>query len=176
MKLIRIKDGDNFIYKNKRGKTIDDTETIDIIKKNRIPPAYTNVEIDTNPSSKVFATGYDDKQRKQYIYNKFFSEKKQAEKFCKMKTVALAMPKLQKSLRRNLAQKKINKKKLIAILIKVMAECNFRLGNEKYVELYNSYGISTILVEHLIVEGNNFTIRFVGKKGVVNNCIVHNKV
>ena len=50
-----------FVYKN------NTPEDLERIKKLVIPPMWLNVKIDKNKDSKVQATGYDTKGRKQYI-------------------------------------------------------------------------------------------------------------
>ena len=50
---------------------------------------------------------------------------------------------------------------------------NFRIGNEKYVNDNNSYGITTLKKEHIKFYPNTknvskLTIEFIGKKGILN--------
>jgi DNA topoisomerase-1 len=60
----------------------------------------------------------------------------------------------------------------IALVIRIVTMCHFRLGNEKYKSLYKSYGVSTIEVRHLKFAPGRVKIAFVGKKGVKNDCII----
>ncbi len=55
------------------------------LNKLYIPPAYTNVKISSNPDSKVLAIGIDSRGRKQYIYNKAFTEEQSILKFSDLK-------------------------------------------------------------------------------------------
>ena len=65
----RKKQGDTFIYYYiKSGKTTS-AQDENRIKKLKIPPAWINVWISTDPNNKIQAMGTDDKGRKQYIYS-----------------------------------------------------------------------------------------------------------
>jgi DNA topoisomerase-1 len=64
----------------------------------------------------------------------------------------------------------------IALIIRIVNMCHFRLGNLKYKDMYKSYGIITIEVRHLkIKSADKATISFIGKKAVKNDCIIECK-
>ena len=110
--ILRIKTGDNFTYKNAK------KEDIERIKKLRIPPMWNNVKIDPNPNSKIQATGYDSKDRKQYIYNKDFVEKKKNLKFKKINS--FDYKKYNKVINYYINKKDLSKNCVIANIIKLM--------------------------------------------------------
>ena len=64
---------------------------------------------------------------------------------------------------------------IISLILFLIDRCNFRVGNEKYKKLYNSYGATTLNKSHFTLNKNNVTIRFTGKKGVENESKVENK-
>ena len=49
------------------------------------------------------------------------------------------------------------------------------MGNEKYKKLYNTYGVTTLNNSHFEINKNNVRIKFVGKKGVINESKIENK-
>lgn len=153
--ITRHKVGNKFIYK---GALIGDTERI---KKLRIPPMWTNVKIDKNPKSKIQATGYDSKLRKQYIYNKDFVEKNKSLKFKKMNTFNYG--KYISVINHYISKNDLSKDCVVANVIKLMEDLNIRVGNESYKKENGSYGITTMLKTHF----KNNTFNFVGKKGIV---------
>ena len=59
-----------------------------------------------------------------------------------------------------------------AVIIHLIDKCNFRIGNEKYKDLYNSYGVTTLNSNHICETPNNVKISFIGKKGVENSAVV----
>ena len=56
----------------------------------------------------------------------------------------------------------------IPIIIYMLRTYHFRIGNERYIDENNSYGITTLKADHVKFDKNKFTIEFVGKKGVIN--------
>ena len=162
MFITRYNKNNKFTYK---GATKEDLERI---KKLRIPPAWTNVKIDKDPNKDLQATGYDEKNRKQYIYNKSFVEKTKKAKFKKINN-------FNHKKYNNVITKYINRNDLsndcvLANIIKLMEELNIRVGNESYKKQNGSYGITTLLKTHL--KGNKLV--FVGKKGITHTKIISN--
>jgi DNA topoisomerase-1 len=139
-----------------------------------IPPGYTDVKTYNNPNSKIYATGYDKKGRKQILYNKWYIEKQKNERFKKIIDLKDEFLKIFNHCNKIVATKKINTESKICFMILLIINCNFRIGNEKYFKLYKSYGVSTLEWRHIKINTKNncFEIKFIGKKGVENcsNC------
>lgn len=157
------------------GKPVKDPEILAYIKSLVIPPAYQNVEIRYNKNprdDKLAYIGYDSKGRPQYIYAKWWVEKAKFVKFCNMIEFGLKLPAIQADMRRLALQKTNTKEKIISLIMRIIVLCNFRIGNEKYAQKYKSYGISTIEVQHVKFEARVAKFRFIGKKGVLNECVV----
>ena len=56
------------------------------------------------------------------------------------------------------------------MILKLIMDCDFRVGNDEYMKKNNSYGVSTLRMKHVLVKGDDITIDFIGKKGVRNVC------
>ena len=140
-----------------------------------IPPAYDNVEINMNKKAKVLAIGFDDKNRPQYIYNKTFVIKQSKKKFEKLIEFGYNYKKIYNKINKDLSSRKDTKEKEIATILKIIIDCNFRIGNDKYTKDNNSYGVSTLEKKHIIDKNGKIIINFIGKKGVENECIVKDK-
>lgn len=151
----------------KTNKEISNVNIISYIKNLKIPPAYNNVVISSNPNSKIIAYGYDSKGRKQVIYNKEYVQKRSIFKFKKIMNLHQKIKKLKNHTIKQLS-KSDTKTKQLFIIIFLIFECGFRIGNKKYEKLNNSYGISTIKCKHLSFYDNTVCIDFIGKKGVRN--------
>jgi DNA topoisomerase-1 len=160
-------------FYDKRGNKINNNNILQKLYKIYIPPAYNSVKIYLNGD--VLATGIDNAGRKQYIYSQNMKEKRENKKFCKLVKMSLNMSKLKKKVNNDLIKTEYSKNKLIAIIIKIMILCNFRCGNKKYEEKYGSHGLTTLHKKHIFVEKDKTIIDFIGKKGVINNCIINNK-
>lgn len=179
MDIIRIKSNNNFRFVNKHTKKKVNKKTLKRVKSLKIPPAYTKVKINCDENAKLQAYGYDDKNRKQYIYHPKFYEESKEIKFEDLLHFARKINRIKKDINRSLSQSVEtnipDKNQVICLILSLIDKCNFRIGNEKYKELYNSYGVTTLNKEHFDIKKNYIVISFIGKKGVKNKSIVNNK-
>lgn len=141
-----------------------------------IPPGYTNVKVFKNPASKVYAYGYDKKGRKQIIYNSWFIEKQRKKRFKHIIGLRPWIKALKDKIQKILGSSKVDvasKQVQIAIILKLLMLCNFRIGNTKYLKEHGSYGLTTLMWKHINIENKpaQLSIEFIGKKGVVNKSV-----
>jgi DNA topoisomerase-1 len=162
----------NHIYSDKNGKQVS-KKTIEPYLKMYIAPAYDNVKINMNINAKVLAIGYDEKDRPQYIYNSRCVKSRGKNKFKKLIKFGKERSKIMKRIENDYKSKTDNKNKQIAMILKIIIDCNFRIGNDKYTKENNSFGVSTLQSKH-IKTNDGITIDFVGKKGVQNTCKIDN--
>lgn len=152
---------------------ITDEDTINKIKKFKIPPSYDNVVILNN--KKILAYGYDSKGRKQVIYNSKHIEKQNEQKYEKIQRFDKHFIKIKKQVAKDLKLSD-EKNKIIAIIITLILSCGFRIGNIKYEKQNKSYGITTLNYSHIkLLNDNTVSFDFIGKKGVRNQAICKNK-
>lgn len=171
MKVQRIgtyKTGFKYFSKNNE---ITDEKQLEFFKSLKIPPAYDNVTI-TN-GKKIIAHGYDSKNRKQVIYNPRFILKQNSAKFKKIKDSIKYFSKLKRKIKKDINGNGINK--ICAIIITLILDCGFRIGNKKYEIDNDSYGLTTLKKKHIFIENNFIKIDFIGKKKVRNTAICKNK-
>jgi DNA topoisomerase-1 len=155
------------------GSEITDEDTINKIKKFKIPPSYDNVVILNN--KKILAYGYDSKGRKQVIYNSKHIEKQNEQKYDKIQRFDKHFLKIKKQVAKDLKSSD-EKNKIIAIIITLILSCGFRIGNIKYEKQNKSYGITTLNYSHIkLLNDNTVSFDFIGKKGVRNQAICKNK-
>jgi DNA topoisomerase-1 len=155
------------------GSEITDEDTINKIKKFKIPPSYDNVVILNN--KKILAYGYDSKGRKQVIYNSKHIEKQNEQKYDKIQRFDKHFLKIKKQVAKDLKSSD-EKNKIIAIIITLILSCGFRIGNTKYEKQNKSYGITTLNYSHIkLLNDNTVSFDFIGKKGVRNQAICKNK-
>lgn len=160
-----------FKYFNKNIEITNDDD-INFYKSLKIPPAYDNVTILNG--KKIIAYGYDSKNRKQVIYNPKFIEKQNNSKFIKIEKSIKYFKKFKNKIARDITGKDI-KNKIISIIITLIIECGFRIGNKKYEKEYNSYGLTTLKKKHITLDDKKIKIDFIGKKNVRNVAICGNK-
>lgn len=132
------------------------------LKKLRVPPAWTNVQVSEDPNAALQVTGKDSKGRTQYLYSVEHSARQAAEKFARLKEFSAIVPQVEKAALRDM--KKGNDTAAAAYLI---AQTGFRPGSDAETGgAVKAYGATTLEGRHVRVEGDNMEFSFVGKKGV----------
>lgn len=171
MDIIRIKTKKNHIYKHiKNGNILKNKKMLNHIKSLRIPPAYNHVLINSDINAKVLAISTDTKNRKQYTYNPEYVEEQKEIKFCDLIYFGRKIKRIRKDILNHLSQddRIPSKETVISLILFIVDKCNFRIGNEKYKHLYDTYGVSTLNCNHVKINENKISISFVGKKSVFN--------
>ena len=164
-------------YFTPSGKKITDQKIINRINKLRIPPNYENVLISTKKTSKLQAIGYDTKGRKQYIYHPDFIKENNNKKYEKytilgkhINNIILDYNKILNQIQNKPYSKWEQPASNLAVILFLLNEALFRIGNHKYFQKYNSHGILTLQSKHITLEPKKkiVFIKFIGKKGVIN--------
>lgn len=156
----------------KNDKLLKNTEELNKI---RIPPNYKNVSICEN-DKKVLGYGFDDKDRKQVIYQPEFREKQQKSKHRHLLLLGGKYADIIKQIEKDFKQNEDIKLKLIALCLILIKECDFRVSSSRKQALeYQHFGVTTLLCDHIKLNNNITDIEFVGKKGVINKCSLDNK-
>tara|TARA_B100001094_G_C18162169_1_gene789948 strand:+ start:805 stop:1773 length:969 start_codon:yes stop_codon:yes gene_type:complete len=178
MNIKKITKNKKTYYINKKTrKNIKSKKILNHIHNLKIPPNYKNVKINHNINDKILAIGEDNAGRKQYIYNKKFTEKQKIQKFNNLLVFGKYISKIKKEIKFNLNSNKpiYNKDKIISIVLYLIDYCNFRVGNNEYKLKYNTYGTTTLKKDHIIFKKNEVEIKFIGKKHVENKSAIKNK-
>lgn len=173
--ILRKTKGKKFHYTDKKGKAITDKDTLEYLKKLKTPPNYSNVKIYYPVNShKLLYSGIDTAGRQQCIYSPKWKKRAKKNYFCDLITFGRLLPKITSQINSLLQNKKTTKNKQIAIILKIISICHFRVGNQRYENLYQSHGIATIQKQHIKIDTTNktFHIEFVGKKAVLNYCMI----
>ncbi len=156
-------------------KKIKNKKKVQALNDLKIPPAWSNVKISYVDNAHILATGYDEKKRKQYIYNPKWSKIKNQTKFYKMLGFANALPKLRTRVLKDLQQEKFTKSKVLAIVIRLLEESHIRIGNTYYERRNKTYGLSTLRTRHVELFKNKFKLEFTGKRGKTHKITIKNK-
>tara|TARA_Y100000389_G_C17396014_1_gene482556 strand:+ start:37 stop:1002 length:966 start_codon:yes stop_codon:yes gene_type:complete len=174
---IKSKRGKKYIheYSDKRGNKLDKKDYESLIKKLYIAPAYDNVKINKHKKDKVLAIGTDDRGRKQYTYNPEYIQSATDNKYKSLIEFGNNYKCIMSRISKDMVSFEDSKKKQVAMILKVIDECNFRVGNEKYTKENNSFGVCTLENQHVKIGPTGVTLDFIGKEGVRNTCRVKNK-
>jgi DNA topoisomerase-1 len=121
------------------------------------------------------ATGYDVKQRKQYLYHPLWQHLRNETKFHRLYEFGKALPQLRLKLEQDIAAKELTQQKVLATIISLMERTYIRVGNTDYEKMYGSYGLTTLKDKHVNISGDKIIFSFKGKKGIFHNITLHNK-
>ncbi|PRD56901.1 DNA topoisomerase IB [Sphingobacterium gobiense] len=168
--------GNSFIYLDKQGLLITNKQVLSRIRSLVLPPAWREVWICASPNGHLQATGFDLNNRKQYKYHPKWMSLRSQKKFADLLTFGIKLPLLRKRVSQNLRKKKLSRDKVCALAIAIMDKTSFRAGNRYYEKNYGSYGLTTLRNKHIQqISSNKIFFKFVGKKGVVQQCYLREK-
>ena len=148
-----------------RGGRSVDARTRRRIAKLAIPLAWTDVWISADPKGHIQATGRDARGRKQYIYHPVWRAWREQSKFTHILDFAQALPKLRERVARDLCDRRLSQTLVVATAIRVLDRTLMRVGNDEYARQNNSYGLTTLMNEHIELAGTRLRFSFRGKHG-----------
>ncbi len=170
----RVKSGEKFEYYY-QGEKIKDDEELLRIKHLVLPPAWTKVWICKKENGHLQATGYDVKNRKQYKYHPHWNSLRNHTKYYRLLEFGKALPGIRLQLEKDLGDKELSLRKVLAAVVSLMERTNIRVGNSFYEKTYGSFGLTTLKDKHVKFNGNAVSFAFIGKKGVAHNITLKNK-
>ena len=136
------------------------------IKQLKVPPAWTDVKVADNPDSPVQAIGKDAKGRSQSIYSAKFQETQAGLKFERIVSMQKDMPLIDSQLAK-LRSAKDDKTRNHADCMTLVQKLGVRPGGDDDTGAkVKAYGASTLEGRHVVVDGKEVRLKFIGKKGV----------
>lgn len=172
--ITRIKRGKGFSYYF-QDKKVTNEEQLKRIRQLVIPPAWKKVWICPEANGHLQATGYDTKNRKQYLYHPLWIELRGKTKFYRLHSFGEALPSIRKQVKKDLRLHGLPKEKVLATVISLLEQTNIRIGNEIYEKLYGSFGLSTLKDKNVKLKGTKMRFVFTGKKGINHDITLRNK-
>lgn len=161
----RRRRGNGFTYLDSEGARVSDEDTLERIGAMAIPPAWREVWICSDPYGHIQATGVDEAGRKQYLYHERWQVRSAQRKFESMREFAATLPKLRRAVKKDLARDGMPRERALACAIRLLDLGFFRIGGEKYAEANESYGVATVLREHVSIQGEEVVFDFPAKSG-----------
>jgi len=136
-------------------------EDLERLNKMRIPPAWTNVVVASDPSLKVQAIGMDAAGRWQYRYSAEHIAAAAKQKFERLQQFAEDMPQI-----RTAIEKGIESNDPKAWLLHLEDQTAIRVGSTKdFKARQKAYGLTTLQAEHVKVDGSKIMLDFIAKEG-----------
>lgn len=170
--ITRRRRGKGFSYTMPDGTPLSDPGERTRIAALAVPPAWTDVWICPAPDGHILATGRDDRGRKQYRYHPEWSRVRSEDKFGALPAFAASLPRLRERLDADLRRRNLPRQKVLALVVRLLDQTLIRVGNEAYAAENESYGLTTMLPDHVDVDGACIAFDFTAKGGLARNVYV----
>lgn len=151
------------MYIDAGGQRIADAATLRRIRGLAIPPAYTDVRIAADPRAHIQAIGRDDAGRIQYRYHPDWETVREARKLGRLARVCEVMPRLRRTVARDLNRPGLERRRIIAAVVTVIDRTHVRIGHDDYVHTGRSRGAATLLKRNATLDGDFVRLDFRGK-------------
>jgi len=161
--ITRRRRGRGFEFLDADGNRVEDEATLARIRELAIPPAWKDVWVCMHPRGHLQATGVDAAGRKQYLYHADWRTRRDQQKFDEMFDFAEALPRLRRVVKRDLGGDEMSRDRVLAAAVRLLDLGMFRIGSEDYAEQNQSYGLATLLKEHVTVDGAELHFDYPGK-------------
>ncbi|HEX7155210.1 MAG TPA: DNA topoisomerase IB [Thermoanaerobaculia bacterium] len=152
-----------FQFRHADGREVTDEKTLARIAKLRIPPAWQNVRIARGESAPLQAVGVDKKGRTQYLYHGKFRAQREEAKFRRVVEFGESLPELRRKVRADLKRDDLDRRRVLATMVRLIDQGFFRVGNDKSAEAESTFGLSTIRAQHVKIENDAVLFDYVGK-------------
>ncbi len=170
--LRRVRRGRGFSYYAPDGAPITDAETLGRIKDLVIPPAWRKVWICPYPNGHIQAVGTDVAGRRQYLYHQKWQQERNEEKFDRALHMSAALPDMRLQIASDLRGRGLTRDRVIALALQLLDLGYFRSGSEQYAEENNSFGLATLLCEHVTLQQDCVEFDYPAKSGVRRTLLI----
>ena len=161
----RRRAGSGFTFLDEEGKRLGPQERqrcVDLV----IPPAWQDVWITPFANGHLQAVGTDDAGRRQYLYHPDWRTSRDAAKFTRIIDFGKALSRARERVLTDLGTEGMSLERACAVAVRLLDLGYFRIGNDVYADTNGSFGLTTMLKEHVSKRGGTLTFCFIGKSGV----------
>jgi DNA topoisomerase-1 len=161
-----------FRYRSPGGSAVKEKAQLERFDALRIPPAWRDVHISTNPRAAIQVWGFDARGRKQYKYHQRAVEKGELRKYYRVRQMARDLPTLRAKIQRDFRRRGLTQEKVCAGIVRLISHGFFRVGSERYQKENNTFGITTMRKSHVTVEGDTVVFEYKGKRSITQRNVV----
>lgn len=170
----RRRSGKGFVYLDEQGDRLG-AEQVQRCKDLVIPPAWKDVWITPYPNGHLQAVGTDDAGRRQYLYHPQWRASRDAAKFDRILDFGKALSKARERVLTDIGAEGMSQERACAVAVRLLDLGYFRIGNDVYTDTNGSFGLTTLLREHVSRRGSALHFRFVGKSGIEHDIDIDDK-
>ncbi|MGI5323764.1 DNA topoisomerase IB [Actinomadura nitritigenes] len=145
----RRKCGTGFTYLGPDGRTLADPAERARIRALVIPPAWQDVWICPDADGHIQAMGTDAAGRRQYLYHEAWREQRDREKHDHVLDLAARLPDVRETLAGHLARRGYGRERVLSAAVRLIDLGFFRIGSEEYAAENGTFGLATVLREHV---------------------------
>jgi DNA topoisomerase IB len=147
----RQRRGRRWCYLAADGTQICDPLEIARIEALVIPPAWRDVWISPHPNGHIQALGTDAAGRRQYLYHPHWRRQRDEEKFDRVLLMAERLPDVRSRVEAHLRTDGLTRERVLSAAVRLLDLGFFRIGSEEYAEANHTYGLATLLKEHVTI-------------------------
>ena len=154
-----------FIYRDPRGRRVRNPGVLQRIRSLAVPPAWEKVWICGDENGHLQVTGRDARGRKQYRYHAAWRAARESHKFAHLKRFGAALPAIRRRVDEDMSRPGLAREKVLAMIVRLLDLTGIRVGNERYADENDSFGLTTLRNRHVQVAGPRIEFSFRGKSG-----------
>ncbi|MEU0492448.1 DNA topoisomerase IB [Nocardiopsis sp. NPDC006139] len=163
--ITRVRRGRGFRYYGPGGEPVTDEALVRRIKGLVVPPGWNDVWICPSPDGHIQACGTDDAGRRQYIYHPEWRRRREEAKYDDMLGLAEALPRIRRTADRHLDLRGLVRERVLAAAVRLVDLGLLRAGGDEYAARNDSYGVATLLREHVHRTRGTAVFEFPAKAG-----------
>ncbi|MBO2460294.1 DNA topoisomerase IB [Actinomadura violacea] len=141
--------GRGFTYLGPDGRALADPAERARIRALVIPPAWRDVWICPDADGHIQAMGTDAAGRRQYLYHEAWREQRDREKHDHVLDLAERLPDVRDTLAGHLAGRGHRRDRVLSAAVRLIDLGFFRIGSEEYAAENGTFGLATVLREHV---------------------------
>jgi DNA topoisomerase IB len=166
--IVRRRRGRGFSYRGPDGSAVGE-EDLARIRALVIPPAWKEVWICPWPNGHIQATGIDDAGRRQYLYHDEWRRQRDEQKYDRVLELAPGLPGFRRHVEQQLSGRGWPRTRSLAVALRMLDHGVFRTGGDQYADANGTYGVATLLREHVRVSGTRVTFNYTAKGSLDRN-------
>jgi len=162
----RVRHGRGFRYLDTHGRPLTAPGQLARVRALTIPPAWRNVWICPWPNGHLQAVGTDDAGRRQYLYHEEFRAQQDRVKHEHVRQVAAALPELRARVSADLSGRGLSRARVTACAVRLLDLGFFRIGSDRHTRENETYGLTTMLREHVRCRRGEIAFSYPAKGGI----------